>query len=271
MIAMDTSLNAHTLGQLLDHSFRMTVKNFIPFILPVALYSLVTTLLMDYMFTSNGDFFNALPLYGSDMTGDILASFRVGPYALTIGAMILINPLFQFVVTDLAVKTFFIREREWNILDSLRRGTGRYVTMLLATLLSSLLLMAGVFALIIGSLVVAVFLSLLYPVLVFEEETSARESLRRSLLLIRGEFWKIAGYWIVFMLIFFGIDTLTTPLLNFLARLIIPSDSNSSLLTTSVHFILNLPVAVFTIGLQSCFTVNMYFNQRIKREGFGLE
>ncbi len=267
---METSLNAHTLGQLLDHSFRMTFRNFRRFIPAVAVYSLVTTVLLEYMFASNSAFFNAIPADASQISSDIFASFNAGAYILPILVMMLISPLFQFVVTDLAVETFFINDDDWRTADSLKKGVGRYVPLLLANLLSFLFMLAGAFTLFVGTLVAAVFLSLLYPVLVFEK-TEARETLRRSFFLVKGEFWRITGYWIVFLLIFLGIDMVTSPLLSWLTKLITGAAGGSDTASTIIRYFLDLPIVVLTIGLQSCFTVNMYFNQRIKREGFGVE
>jgi hypothetical protein len=270
MVFMETSLNAHTLGQLLDHSFRMTFRNFRRFIPAVAVYSLLATALLEYMFSSNRAFFNAIPADATQISSDIFASFNAGAYVLPILAMMLISPLFQFVVTDLAVETFFIREEEWHTGDSLGKGAGRYVPLLAANLLTFLFMLAGVFTLFVGTLVAAVFLSLIYPILVFEN-TAPRDTLRRSFFLIRGEFWRITAYWIVFILIFLGIDMVTSPLLSWLTKMIAGAAGGKKIASMVIRYFLDLPVAVLTIGLQSCFTVNMYFNQRIKREGFGIE
>ena len=264
---METTLQPHKLGQLLDHSFRMTLKNYSRFLIPVALYSAVTTGLMEYMFTANSEFFSAASA-SPQMTENLLSSFKGGPYFLSLLLIILISPLFQFVVNDIAVKSFFLREDDWHLPSSLKKGLERFVPILLATLLSSLIIMGGFLVLIVGALIAALFLSLLYPVLIYEE-CSPRESLRRSFLLIRGEFFQMAGYWIVFWLIFIGMDMISSQLVEWILRLFLKN--STGLTSTILYYVLSLPVVILSIGLQSCFAVNMYFNQRIKREGFGLE
>lgn len=264
---MENTITAHTIGQMIDHSFRMALKNYKRFALPVIVYSAITTLLMNYMFASNADFFIAA---GSlKPPEEIMAAFHPRSYFLVMIAVLIVSPLFQHTLCDLASSSFFLKEDEWSLSASLNKGINRYVPFLVVTLLSSLIIMAGMFLFLIGSLIAALYLSLVYPVMV-NEEGSPRETLRRSLLLIRGEFWKITAAWILFWLIFFGIDLVTTRLLDHVHRFLLGEGAEGAL-SQALYFVLNAPVVIFTIGFQSCFAVNLYFNQRIKREGFGLE
>ncbi|MDC7219200.1 MAG: hypothetical protein PQJ59_04615 [Spirochaetales bacterium] len=262
-----TPLTAHNLGQLLDHTFRMTFKNYRRFFLPVMLYSALSTALMEFMYAANSDFFNAV-MISPDAAVDLFSSFNPGPYFLAITVMVLASPFFQYIVNDLAISSFFVREEEWNLPEAAGKASGRYVPMLLTTLLASLLIMAGAFALFVGAIVVALYLSLLYPILVFENLTP-RETIRRAFNLVQKNFWAILANWIVFWLIFIGIDLINSRVVELIAPLIM--GDAVGITTTIIYFILNLPVVVLTISLQCCFTVNLYFNQRIKKEGFGLE
>jgi uncharacterized MnhB-related membrane protein len=265
---MENTIEAHSLGQLIDHSFRMAIRNYKKFALPVLVYSAITTLLLQYMFTSNAEFFSLAGAGASSLPEDILASFHPGSYFLIIIAVLLISPLFQYIVCDLGIASFFLREEEWKLSESLNKGISRYIPFLLVTIISSLMITAGIFIFIVGALIAGLYLSLIYPVMVFEEGTP-KETLRRSFLLIRGNFWKVALAWILFWLIFAGIDLISSRLLDLIHNLIVREQTG--FVSSAVYFVLNAPIVIFTIAFQSCFSVNLYFNQRIKKEGFGIE
>ncbi|MDC7223269.1 MAG: glycerophosphoryl diester phosphodiesterase membrane domain-containing protein [Spirochaetales bacterium] len=266
---MENTLTAHKLGQILDHSFKMTIKNYRRYFLPVTLYFALTSGLMEYMYASNSAFFSALDTaITPEAAAELLSVFSPGPYYLSTLLILLITPFFQFILNDLAIAAFFVQEEQWTPAGSAERAVKRYLPMLGAMLLTSLLIMGGTFVFLVGALVVALFLSLIFPVLVYEK-VSAKEALLRSFNLIKDDFFSLAGYWIVFWMIFFGIYMLKSVAVDFLGGLFLKEGND--LINTVVYYFLNLPVVVFAIGLQSCFTVNMYFNQRIKKEEFDLE
>jgi hypothetical protein len=264
---METTLSAHKLGQILDQSFRMTLKNYGRFFLPIALYSALSTALLEYMFASNREFFTAAA-NSPEAAMSLLDQFALGPYFLSLAVILMISPLFQYILSDLSIKSFFIQEYEWTFTGSVENAMRRYLPMLGALILSALLFSISLFALLIGSLVTCIYMSLFIPILVYEECT-AWNAIKRSFELIRGNFWQMAGYWLVFALIFIGIDLVSAYVVELTSRLI--GGEGEGWIFTLFYYLLNLPFLILTLGFQHCFTTNMYFNQRIKKEGFGLE
>lgn len=119
--------------------------------------------------------------------------------------------------------------------------------------------------------------SLAIPVAVFEKQ-SFFNTIKRSWQLIKGEFWKILGVRMLWLLVSYlftysaqGLWAVLMALVSFLSE----SSTGIALSLTMIGSILQSLVTIaigFLIGpLTGILTALIYFNQRIKREGLDIE
>ena len=163
-----------------------------------------------------------------------------------------------------------------------------YLKYLIITLLSSLIIglgtMIGILALIIGSVVAAIFLSVslvpITPILIVEE-TGIWETIKRSFRLVLKDFWQILGFLIIFYLIYmlfsliFGAIAMAPYAGSFFFNLLHPAEDTSTitnsfqLLNQPVYLILNSLLTALITPLVPVFTVLIYFHLKFKEDQEG--
>jgi len=115
--------------------------------------------------------------------------------------------------------------------------------------------------------------SLAIAVSVFEKKTFFR-ALFRSWELIKGEFWKIAGMRLLWMLIIGVISMTLFGVLGLVSGLTQVVTNMDTFMTAMILFYVGIgsTVAAFAImPLDGIFHATLYFNQRIKRDGLDIE
>lgn len=262
---MENTLSALTLKPLIDHSIRMALKNYKKFALPIAIYYLTQSALVEYISYTNPWLMNPT---ASGFTPEVMDNSDQTSLFLFFVITMLIAPLYRFLVVDLSISSFFMKEEQWTLSDSLKRSQKAYVPLLIASFLSNILIFMGVFVFIIGSLVVFIFISLIYPILVFEG-CSTREAFMRSFKLVGKDFFPILGSWIIFGILLFSFQMITTSLIYRITMLFF--NGQPGIYQVVIQHLLSVPLIILTLGVLNTFTVNLYLNQRIKKEEFGLE
>ncbi len=124
------------------------------------------------------------------------------------------------------------------------------------------------------------------PILV--EGKSMRASLRRGRDLIRGTWWRIAGMVLVIFLLSFAIGFILRSTFGFLLTLTggasedfvkilrmglwdLPMTRRGLNLSKALMYVINLGADTFTIPIWVIGCTLLYFNQRIRKEGFDIE
>lgn len=188
-------------------------------------------------------------------------------------------------------------------LKQLPRMVGRIFSALIAQALASLpfigvavlFVISGIFEFLIArapwffALINFVFLVLLMiylnvfslsiSVAVFEKKTFFN-TLIRSWELIRGEFWKIAGMRLVWVLsvvviyiALYGVLALITILVSFIITTLDMSVAGAAIIgiTYLIAMFASIAITFIIMPLDGVFAATLYFNQRIKKEGLDIE
>lgn len=161
--------------------------------------------------------------------------------------------------------------------DSFRFALGRFLPLLGTSILYGLLMIVGYFACCVGAIYVAVFYGLFAQIVVMEN-LGGMDALNRSKDLVTGFGWRVFGLLILLVIITLMIQlTVTLPL-----RVVLPATETvqtqfgpQEKLISYPNFAIQTAVAfLISIVAQSyqsvCFTL-LYFDLRIRKEGFDLE
>jgi len=130
-----------------------------------------------------------------------------------------------------------------------------------------------IFIFAVGYMLYLNIFSLAIAVSVFEKKTFFR-ALFRSWALIEGEFWKIAGTRLLWMLVIGAISMTLFGVLGLVSGLTQVVANMDTFMTTMILFYVGIGsvVASFAImPLDGIFHATLYFNQRIKRDGLDIE
>jgi hypothetical protein len=184
----------------------------------------------------------------------------------------LVAALIQFAAAALAIAACFkaisaayLGERA-GAAESLRYGLGRTLPLCVAYIVVIVIVVVGLILLIIPGIWLAVKLSMVFPVVVFERRNPFA-AIGRSWSLTSGHFWRTLGTLLVVFLI------------TFIAQLVfggvvggVLGASDASELTTAVVLTLvNLITLALTYPLWAAVTTVLYYDLRVRNEGFDLQ
>jgi hypothetical protein len=291
-------LRPRGIGELLDGAFTLYRRNFLLLVaiaavvqLPYAVVELIVYRLADiggrlgtlqnFGTTINNQGGRITPEQTQQLTGD------VGAFAVYIGVVLLVQYFIVYPLS-LAATTHAVSSRYLDqpatVGGSYRAAFGMWRSLIAMVLLLALMI-GGAFtvAVLVGVLsgAGAVIVLLLLPVMVFAvivlvrttvaaqtiviERTGGRGGLQRSWRLTRGFFWRIVGILLVLGLlqaIVGGIVGL--PVLALASGLSVDAQQMISQAISAVSAIFVAPVTLVTLTL-------LYYDLRIRREGFDLE
>ncbi len=155
--------------------------------------------------------------------------------------------------------------REITILQSYRIALRKLWTLLGARIVAGLLVGLGFMLLVIPGILLAVAFSLITPVVMLED-ASAGTSRERSRELTAGFRWQIFALFLIYYIVYWLITLVFGSLLVALTGLILPAFLGAP----SVARLLLAPLLILMTPIWALFTVLIYYNQRIKKEGFDL-
>jgi hypothetical protein len=244
------------IGELLDAAFRLYRLEWRTLIGIVALVMIPVTFVQVWV----------TQLWISSLTAFPRAS-DVGTQAVILGVtmtaiqFLLVQPFLTAAITKAAADVY-LGERI-GIGRTFRYALSRLGPILWITIIATVATLAGFLLLIIPGIIVLVRLAFTAPVLVAEDRRGAA-AVRRSWRLSAGHFWRIFAAVIAAGLIVGVVSFILSLPAEFIVQSVGPDAWPISALATAVVAILTTPFSTLVLVL-------LYFDLRIRKEGFDIE
>jgi hypothetical protein len=243
---------AMTTGALLDRAFRLYTNNF--------------SLLLGITAAAYVPFYLIMLAIESSFRGNVQAQ---GVDLTTLLFQIAFMVLWASIAFPIAggAATYAVSERylgnDVTIGESLRLALMRFWTLSVAQIIATIRVMFGFFLLIIPGILWMLSYSLVVPAILVENQ-KATTSLRRSRDLVKGHRGKVFCVMVIINLL------QVIPILgvNMISGMIFNTDSGSGAVLNSA--ITNL-ASIFLTPLAIVATILLYYDMRIRKEGFDLE
>jgi len=246
-----------SLGEILDAAFKIYKNHFktlllcvLPIVIPLAILSTLVTASL------NSEAFDPSP-EAANLGGAAIAGSLLGFVLL-----IVLSTLATAACTRAVASAYLGRAAGWR--ESLGFGLRKVLPLIAVAILTGLAVMVGLLALILPGLYVGVRLYLASPALVVEDE-SATGALGRSWKLVKDRWWSTFGTILVSGLIIFVLGLLVGGLLTIPAQL-----GDSSLVGAILNTVGQILSNAVTIPLQAAVLTILYFDLRVRKEGFDL-
>ncbi len=241
-------------GDMLDAGFRMWRRDFLKFFL-IVLAAIVPVQLvaMVYNFATISTISDGTATYSTSGVLGALAVAIIGWIGQAIG---------YGAAWTVATRSFVGIDVDWVV--ALRYGVRRMLPFFGLVILYFLAVMVGLIGLIIGSIFVAVWLSLAAPAF-WAEEVGVIKALSRGNQLISGRYWSVFGVAIVAFLISLVLSLVIT--LPFTPVLSTDSIAVFSMGTA----LLSIVSGAVTFPIVPIFTTVAYYDGRIRKEGLDVQ
>jgi hypothetical protein len=164
-----------------------------------------------------------------------------------------------------AISAAYLGEKA-GVGDSLRYAAGRFLPLIVAYIVVTIILIPAFIALIIPGIWLAVKLSMTFPALVCEKAGPFR-SIGRSWELTKDNWWRVFGTFVVILIMLFVI---TLALGGVLGAVLLSSDSISEVAFAVLTTLIGLLIAFITYPLIAAVVTVMYYDLRVRNEGFDL-
>ena len=243
---------AMTTGTLLDRAFRLYTNNF--------------SLMLGITAVAYVPFYLIMLMLESSLG---ISVHRPGGGLSTVLFLIAFIVLWASVAFPIAggAATYAISERylgnEVTIGEALRRGLGCFWTLSLAEITATIRMMFGILLLVVPGILWMLSYSLIVPAILVEGQ-KAMPSLRRSRDLVKGYRGKVFCVTMVIILLEMilgsGVGLISSWLFN-------PGSGGGALLSSAIN---NL-ASIFMTPLLIIATILLYYDMRIRKEGFDLE
>ncbi len=213
---------------------------------------------------------NFLLLVGISAVPEVLLSFSNLAGARTPVLNLLIMPaylLLSAVATAAVAVAISARHlgREVTIAQCCTAAFRKLGTLLGAWILTGLQIAAGFLLVLVPGIIWALSYCLLTPVIMLEG-LSAVDSRKRSWELTKGSRWQIFGLYLVYLLVSYGLVFLV----GLVSRLTAGAVTGQGVISPLAQLI-SLAGRVLLAPFGGIVTVLIYYNQRIRKEGFDLE
>jgi hypothetical protein len=267
MVIQDPTMRLEpmTVGQILDHAFRLYRSRFLPFVatvavvyVPLSLLSLVGTSLM----------YSDMGLLGDvQFSGPTGTGFAIGLGVLaTTGLMALIGYQLANAALFKSVSAAYLEE-DVGVGEAYRSILGHVPSLLGATLLISIILLVGYLLFVVPGVIWQLMFALTMPSIVLERCT-ARAGMERSRELARGNLGKIFG-------VFLGVSLVTiilSVLFELPGQLLIQFFRGEHGVAVLVFGTMSSMVgSLVATPVSAAATILLYYDLRIRKEGFDLE
>ncbi len=150
---------------------------------------------------------------------------------------------------------------------SLRFAAGKLPSLIWASILVVVLVILGFIAFIVPGIYLGVAFAVVVPALLFENLTAAR-SLGRSRDLVKGFWWKVFGTELIGIVI---IPALVQFVISMVFGVILLTSVESAAGNVVVSAIGQLVGSLVTVPLQAAVLTVLYFDLRVRKEGFDLQ
>jgi uncharacterized membrane protein len=240
-----------TVGEILDTSFTLYRRHFGP-LATVALLCTGVPLVLRLFLEASGGFFLNLALG-----------------LLYVLALVVLNLLASAATVFIVSESYL--GQPLGAREALRRSTPYAGRILVCSLLMTLVIGLGFVLLVVPGVMLAVGLVLAIPAVVLEPGLSATDALARSWSLTRGARWRIFGLGVVLLVLLY----VPVVALGGIAALVIPRSGAIFEGPSSVGMIAALAVGgivqMFIYPLFYCVLTVLYYDLRVRKEGFDLE
>jgi hypothetical protein len=254
-----------SLGDLLDETFALYRRNFALFAGIVAVISVPETVINTVLAASRPASFVVKNANGtSQLDSNALSQTLVlGGVQILIGIV-----LSQIIVAALsrAVSDRYLN-RSLTVGQAYASIGGRTLVTLLVALFLFILLIGVTFFLVI---IPAVYFYVRYafiPQAIVLERTGVRAAFSRSSQLVRGSWWRVFGILLVVTLLVAVLNGVVSAVVIALVTVGSASGTAGTVITQSLSGIINIFVQPIQLGA----TVLLYYDLRIRKEGFDLE
>jgi hypothetical protein len=250
------------LGEILTTAFGLYRRHFRTLCLSVLVVVIPLAILDTLLAASlSSDPFDPTPerTAGSSTGGD-----DVGALAANVLVIVLLFTLATAAATRAVAIAYLGGSISWQ--ESLRYAVRKFLPLLVVSILTGLAVIAGLFALILPGIYIAVRLFLASPALIVEDQ-GAVESMRRSWNLVKDRWWPTAGVLLVSLLLIGLIASLLQGLI--VAPLF--ADSDNDLLGGVLRTLGTIVGNLISIPLQAAVLTILYFDLRVRKEGFDLQ
>jgi hypothetical protein len=191
-------------------------------------------------------------------------------FATFLGALIVVAVL-TFVATQVATAaslkiisgTYLAEEAEWR--DSLRFALSRLGSLVWLSTITGVLLLLAFLACVVPMIYLYAAWAVAVPVLLLED-VRGRKALRRSRLLVRGRWWSTAAALLLSTLL----QTIVNLVFTGVGTALVAAADNE-LADAVVNTVLGTAASVFTTPFAAAVTAVLYFDLRVRKEGFDLE
>jgi hypothetical protein len=235
-------------GMILDRSINLYMRNFWLLFGIMAIPQLINHLTQAAMVqVMGGEYVSAAPL-------SVPVAFVVQMLTMTIGTG----------AVTIAISNRFLG-REITILQSYRITFRRIWILLAARLLAGLAIGWSAFPTLVPAILLSVAFSLITPVIMLEDR-NVGSSLTRSRNLTLGFGWQILALWLIYFTVYGVVSGLLGGLMGALLERTMIDPTARMLLAP----IILAPLLILLSPVPALFTVLIYYNQRIKTEGFDL-
>ena len=248
------------LGEILDAAFKVYKAHFktlclcvVFVVVPLAILSTLLTL------SADPSAFDPSPDAADDAT---FGGAQIAALIITVVLAVLLSTLATAACTRAVAAAYIGQPVDWR--QSLRFGFRKIIPLILLSVLTGLAVVLGLFALLIGAIYVGIRLVLGSPALVVEDE-SATGAMSRSWSLVKDRWWSTFGVVVVSTLLILVIGGLIQGLLA-LPGALGDSTAVGAILNTIGQIVSN----VITIPLQAAVLTILYFDLRVRKEGFDL-
>lgn len=252
-------------GDLLDETFRLYRTNFALFAGIVAVVAIPETLI-NMMFTAARP--SSFVVNNANGASEVDSGALVHTVALGGVSLIITLLLSQLIIAALAraiSDRYLGREVSvWAAYAGI--GVGTFVTLVLALILQGFILFVGFLALLIPGIFFAIRFAFISQVIVLEH-TGAWDALSRSWNLVRGSWWRVFG---ILLLVSIFVGIFTSIVSGALAAVLFIGHGGGTTYTV-VSQALSGVAGIFVQPIQLGVSVLLYYDLRIRKEGFDLE
>jgi hypothetical protein len=287
MTAAAPDLRALTLGEILDRAIRLYRRNFVNFVGIVALVQVPLSILQLILTASQSNLVASVPSSSTNSYQRMLENMANSGAAnnggfqllLTILSFILVQGVATAALTRAVADNYL--GRKTDMLEAYQRVGNSWARLLGALILMVLLNFALVIWLIIPCIgwfsgpgifvyVAMVVGSLIAPVVVLENQ--GRGAIRRAWELVRRRFWWALGFMIILALFNQLIIAGPSTLISLFVRYGLQNQNPDSyyFIQTLAQSLVSLVASLFYLPLQLAAVTLMYFDLRVRTEGFDL-
>lgn len=193
-------------------------------------------------------------------------------YFFTSITVLIFTAPFQAMLYDLFIKSYL--NEKWTFSLSFFKNIKRIVSILFSLLLEKILIIISFFPIYVGFIIIRIFIFFIIPVSIYENK-SPFISLFRSLKLSAKSFFKLFLTYLFFLMMVFVIILVSVFLMYYimllLLSIIFESKANNYMFIVGILAFLPFLFLFFLKPFFVSLHVVLFFNQKIKRENFGVE